>query len=68
MLFKVYSKWIDGSDNHRERAKLDPAFVHDLCTARRDDPTTARYSESILAEREGFEPATPRGYTMSVRR
>jgi integrase len=34
MLFKVYSKWIDGADNQRERAKLDAAFVHDLCTAR----------------------------------
>jgi len=33
MLFKVYSKWIDGADNVRERAKLDTAFVHDLCTA-----------------------------------
>ncbi len=41
MLFKVYSKWIDGADNQRERAKLDAAFVHDLCTARRDDSTTA---------------------------
>src|SRR5450631_92128 len=33
MLFKVYSKWIDGANNERERAKLDAAFVHDLCTA-----------------------------------
>lgn len=41
MLFRVYSKWIDGSDNQRERAKLDAAFVDDLCTARRDDSTTA---------------------------
>ncbi len=39
MLFKVYSKWIDGADNQRERAKLDAAFVHDLCTPRRSDVT-----------------------------
>ena len=32
MLFKVYSKWIDGADNERERAKLDAVFVHSLCT------------------------------------
>jgi hypothetical protein len=40
MLFKVYSKWIDGSDNQRERAKLDAAFVHDLCTALRGNSIT----------------------------
>jgi len=39
MLFKVYSKWIDGADNARERAKLDAAFVHDLCTPQRYDVT-----------------------------
>jgi integrase len=40
MLFKVYSKWIDGADNARECAKLNAAFVHDLCTPRRADITT----------------------------
>jgi len=41
MLFRVYSKWIDGADKSREREKLDAAFVHDLCTTRRDDSTNA---------------------------
>jgi hypothetical protein len=31
VVFKVYSKWIDGSDHQRERARLGTAFVHGLC-------------------------------------
>ena len=34
VVFKVYSKWIDGSDHQSDRAKLGTAFVHHLCTAR----------------------------------
>jgi hypothetical protein len=34
VVFKVYSKWLDGSDHQRDRAKLGTAFVHHLCTAR----------------------------------
>lgn len=33
-------KWIDGADSARECAKLNAAFVHDLCTPRRVDITT----------------------------
>ena len=34
VVFKVYSKWIDGPDHQRERAKLRTAFVHGLCAER----------------------------------
>ena len=32
MLFRVYSKWIDGADKSREREKLNVGFGHDLAT------------------------------------
>jgi integrase len=32
MLFRVYSKWIDGADKSRERDKLNVGFGHDLAT------------------------------------
>lgn len=32
MLFRVYSKWIDGADKSRERDKLNIGFGHDLAT------------------------------------
>jgi hypothetical protein len=71
MLFRVYSKWIDGADKSRERDKLNHAFdhefVHDLATELIREAKQFAQSNTYLAEREGFEPATLRGYTMSVR-
>ena len=60
MLCMVYSKGIDGTDNQRERAKLDAAFVHDLRTARRTDSTTDIADQFWRRERELHCPA--KGY------
>jgi integrase len=36
MLFKVYGRWIDGTDKSRERDKASAAFRHDTATRSAD--------------------------------
>ena len=53
MLFRVYSKWIDGTDKSRERDKLNVGFGHRIdCGS--EEISAIKY---LLAEREGFEPS-----------
>ena len=56
MLFRVYSKWIDGADRSREREKLFLGFGHDLATAVIAEAKTFAQSNTYLAETQGFEP------------
>ena len=53
MLFRVYSKWIDGADKSRERDKLNLGFGHDLATELIAEAKTFARSNTYLAEREG---------------
>jgi len=61
MLFRVYSKWVDGADKSRERDKLNHAFGHefghDLATELIAEAKKFAQSNTYLAEREGFEPS-----------
>ena len=57
MLFRVYSKWIDGADKSRERDKLNLGFGHDLATELIAEAKKFAQSNTYLAEREGFEPS-----------
>jgi len=57
MLFRVYSKWIDGADKSRERQKLNLGFGHDLATELIAEAKKFAQSNTYLAEREGFEPS-----------
>ncbi len=57
MLFRVYSKWIDGADKSRERDKLNVGFGHDLATELIAEAKKFAQSNTYLAEREGFEPS-----------
>ena len=56
MLFRVYSKWIDGADKSREREKLNVGFGHDLATELIAEANKFAQSTSYLAETQGFEP------------
>ncbi len=56
MLFRVYSKWIDGADKSRERDKLNVAFGHDLATELIAEANKFAQSNTYLAETQGFEP------------
>ncbi len=58
MLFRVYSKWIDGADRSREREKLNLGFGHDLATELIAEAKKFAQSNTYLAEREGFEPVS----------
>ena len=53
MLFRVYSKWIDGADKSRERDKLNIGFGHDLATELTVEAKKFAQSNTYLAEREG---------------
>ena len=57
MLFRVYSKWIDGADKSRERDKLNLGFGHYLATELIAEAKKFAQSNTYLAEREGFEPS-----------
>ena len=56
MLFRVYSKWIDGADKSREREKLNVGFGHDLATELIAEAKKFAQSNTYLAETQGFEP------------
>ena len=56
MLFRVYSKWIDGADKSREREKLNIGFGHDLATELIAGAKKFAQSNTYLAETQGFEP------------
>ena len=56
MLFRVYSKWIDGADKSRERDKLNVGFGHDLATELIAEANKFAQSNTYLAETQGFEP------------
>jgi integrase len=56
MLFRVYSEWIDGADQSREREKLNVGFGHDLATEMIAEAKKFAQSNAFLAETQGFEP------------
>ena len=53
MLFRVYSKWIDGADKSHERDKLNLRFGHDLATELIAEANKFAQSNTYLAGREG---------------
>ena len=57
MLFKVYSKWIDGADKSRERDKMNSVLGHNWATENGEITESVARSTSSVAEREGFEPS-----------
>ena len=65
MLFKVYSKWLDGSDHRRERATPCTAFVHGLCTTRRAISLLIDITDHFWRT-EGFGPTPPKGSNAST--
>jgi hypothetical protein len=56
MLFRVYSRWIDGADKSRERDKLNIGFGHDLATEWIAEAEKLAQSNAYVAETQGFEP------------
>lgn len=54
MLFKHYSRWVDGQDFGRERNRVNDVFAHDLPTAGKK----ANENNGLVAEGMGFETKT----------
>ena len=54
MLFRVYSKWIDGTDKSCERDKLNLGFGHDLARELIAEAKNFAQSNTYLAERGSY--------------
>ena len=59
MLFRVYSEWIDGADQSREREKLNVGFGHDLATAWIAEAKKFAQSNTYLAETQTVDKPRP---------